>query len=447
MERSIELSEKYENNSESAFIQNVHTIDWYQKIPLSYITSPFFLWVVLILIMNRKNWKRPIMLLLIVHWMFRSTGDLLNKTFYLNIGSYTQNMYIGYALANIFWCCGEIIGDWYPLIRTRAIINHKKKIRIVYVTCAFYNLTKICSILYNFYEISILLSNPDEHQIMENDLKRWTVMASIQIGSFLYDLSVILCLKQNLFDQLNHCRSSLKNTFTEKFKRISEFRIFLSMAATLTFLPIILIFIFFIFKSIEANKSSLLSTETIENIRRVVIDINFNLIYIDQILLKYYASNNNNNNNNSVSKSETKSNFNSDSKIKTSQNKIYRELTNYNKLNNKNTININNNNNLTKMKSNETLIALNNIETTVRIDNNSLLRPITKYNYDTLSSVSSTTYFENISKMNNNESLTRQNKSYNYDNNYHNTTINYNNNSIHNYNRDSDNKIIDYYNY
>ncbi|OUM70538.1 hypothetical protein PIROE2DRAFT_1423 [Piromyces sp. E2] len=324
MEEILAVSEKYSNYTliVPENVQKGRTIDAYQKVALSYILSPYFLWVVLILIMNGKNWKRLIMILLIVHWIFRSTGDLLNKTMDISPGFNAQNMYTGCAVANIFWCIGEIIGDWYPLLRTKAIVNNKKKVRIVYFTCIIYNLTKVGSIIFYFLEMPILLYSSDPNVWNEYNLRWWSIVASMQSASFLYDLSVIICLKQNLFNQLKYYRSSIKNTFVERFKRISEFRILISMAVTVIFLPVILIFIFFLFRSFKIKEYTVLDTDAIENIRRIIANINYTLSYIDQILLKCYVDHRN--------KTEYKTNFNSgsSSKTKTSDNKTYRELQN-----------------------------------------------------------------------------------------------------------------------
>ncbi|OUM70537.1 hypothetical protein PIROE2DRAFT_1422 [Piromyces sp. E2] len=368
MERSIELSEKYGDFSVVVpdDIQRGRTTDAWQRVFNSYIKSPFFLWVVLILLMNRKNWKRPIMLLLIVHWLFRSTGDMLNKSMDISPGFTPKNMYVGAAIANVFWCVGEIIGDWYPLLRTKAIVNNKNKVRVVFVTCGIYNFTKIVEIAFYFIEVPLLLYSKDPNVYTEYNLRWWTVVAAIQTASFMYDLSVILCLKHNLFNQLKYYKSSVKNTFVERFKRISEFRILLSMSVTLMFLPLILVFIFFIFRSIKNNDSTPLATDNIELMRRAIIDINFNLIYIDQILLRCYVDND-----------KARKTMNSSSNTKISENKTYRELSSFN-------------NNYTA-----TMSTTNTMNDLSKSNSNTYVSNLSKDN-------SSNSYFESLSKMNNN---------------------------------------------
>ena len=60
--------------------------DYYEIIFNEYIRNVFFPWVCIILLLNKKNWKRPVIIILIGHWFLRSTGDLLRDTMYLRDG-------------------------------------------------------------------------------------------------------------------------------------------------------------------------------------------------------------------------------------------------------------------------------------------------------------------------------------------------------------------------
>jgi len=242
------------------------------------------------------------MLILLFHWILRSTGDALTNTMeYVPSNMNTmsndnrQNWFVGIGIANIFWIIGEICGDWYPLMRTKAIINNKEKIKRVYITCFIYNMIKIFSIFHFFYQFYNVNQNDNENQSMTKfGLYWWIVVAVTQISSLCYDLSVIICLKQNLFNQL-HSYSLGKNSFIERFKRISEFRIVFSMAANIIFFPIILLYIVFVLKYSLNNKSSVpFDDDSMEVVRKVVINVNYTLMYIDQILLKCYVKRNNN---------------------------------------------------------------------------------------------------------------------------------------------------------
>ncbi|OUM60674.1 hypothetical protein PIROE2DRAFT_13491 [Piromyces sp. E2] len=266
-----------------------------QEIALSFITSPFFIWVLLIFIVNKKHWRRPVLLLLISHWFLRSIGDILNKTANMYVPltkidkSTAKAWYIGGAIANIFWSSGEIIGDWYLLLRTKAIINNNKKIRIVFITCILFNVAKIWSIVFYFYEIPRQVANEDK---VKFQLRWWIITTTMQITSFFYDLSVMICLKQNLFNQLKFYNKE-KNSFVERFKKISEFRIFFSMAATMLFLPLLIVLIICCIKTYDGNDKNIDLIISVETLRQSIININYNLMYIDQILLICYVGRNN----------------------------------------------------------------------------------------------------------------------------------------------------------
>ncbi|OUM60677.1 hypothetical protein PIROE2DRAFT_13494 [Piromyces sp. E2] len=87
-------------------------------------------------IINRpidSHWKRPVIIMLIIHWVTRFIGDILREIMLLgkkepntNWPHSNKNWLIGQALAHTFWLISEIIGDWYPLVRTKAVTNNKK---------------------------------------------------------------------------------------------------------------------------------------------------------------------------------------------------------------------------------------------------------------------------------------------------------------------------------
>ncbi|OUM70539.1 hypothetical protein PIROE2DRAFT_1424 [Piromyces sp. E2] len=338
MEEILRVSERNSNYTliVPENVQKGRIRDAYQKVILSYFQSPFFLWVVFIVFMNKKNWKRPIMMLLIIHWLFRSTGDLLNKVMDISPGFSVTKMYIGTAFANVFWSLGEIIGDWYPLLRTKAIVNNKKKIKIVFITCGIYNITKICSIGFYFVEIPILLNSKNPNTWNEYNLRWWSVVAAIQ---------------------------SFKN-----------------------------------------KESITLNTNGIENIRRIIININFTLSYIDQILLRFYVDHRN--------KSGKRINFNSSSKSIILNNKYYKELQNPNfpSSNNQTLFNLTSNiksHSLSRINSTENILKSDNnnnntyFHSLSRINNNDKISDLNNNSYiESRSGESSNTYFEALIKIN-----------------------------------------------
>jgi len=300
--------------------------DVLQQMFMAYIESPFFFWVVLVLLMNSKNWKRPIMLILILHWFLRSTGDLIN--YYMNIETidmFPNRVYVGIGWATVFWMAGEMIGDWYLYVRTKALINDKGKLRFSLYTCIVYNFIKVFSIYNFFYEhnrdvkamqemIKMIQEHPElaatagqqQQQNTTYGLRWWYIVAGIQTASFLYDLSVIICLRKNLFKRLQDSTFG-KGSFVDKFIRVSEYRIILSMIATVIFLPILLVYIVFL---IVYSKQNQMNDETMDSVRQAVLNINFTLMYIDQILLKCYVNREKSKTYNNLSSSKNKSSSN-----------------------------------------------------------------------------------------------------------------------------------------
>lgn len=278
-------------------------VDTYQNIIEAFIKNDFFMWVCLILLYNYKNWNRPVILILVFHWILRSIGDLLNNTFSLmpwapdTYWPYTNQAWlVCCAIANVFWLSGEIIGDWYPYLRTKAVTNNHRKVRLVLMMCIVYNLVKIGNIYCYFSDYPIDLRLRDEKGNLIKDIakfkiKWWSIEIVLQIVSFLYDLSVIYALKACLFNKLKEYKSVSGNTFLSKFKQISEYRIILSMAASIIFLPFVIVFVIYVVTKYK-DKSTLSyipSDETVDYLRRVVLNFNYTLMYIDQILLKSYT--------------------------------------------------------------------------------------------------------------------------------------------------------------
>ncbi|ORX47641.1 hypothetical protein BCR36DRAFT_295243 [Piromyces finnis] len=277
-------------------------VDGYQYVINSYICNSYFPWVCLIILLNFINWKRPIILILILHWFFRSTGDLLRNTMELRpmddnmYWPYSQkNWYISNAVAHIFWLLGEIIGDWYPLIRTKAVTLNKEKLKFVYTTCILHNLVKVIGMYCYFMKFPIDLRHMDEngnllHGITQYSIAWWSTVSLMQISSLLYDLSVISALKTCLFNKIEEYKTFIKNTFLDKFKQISEFRIFFSMIFSIAFLPFVITFVIYLLSEFKKNNTlQYASSDTsIEQLRQVVLNFNYTLMYIDQALLLYF---------------------------------------------------------------------------------------------------------------------------------------------------------------
>ncbi|KAL6631591.1 hypothetical protein U3516DRAFT_491396, partial [Neocallimastix sp. 'constans'] len=240
------------------FDKYVPTIDRIQKIIVSLITNEFFPWVFLIILINRKNWKRPVIIILILHWLLRAIGDALReagellpipkdkRTLWPNTNA---RWIVGNAVAHLFWLSGEIFGDWYLYLRTKAVTINTVKINIVFYCCIIYNLVKFAGIASYFIYLPLDFNQVNKYGRQQNglqlfDITWWTIVAVYHIVGFVYDFSVMHALTTELFSKLKEYKTFSKNTFMDKFKQISELRIFVTMGATIIFLPFIIVIVF-----------------------------------------------------------------------------------------------------------------------------------------------------------------------------------------------------------
>lgn len=271
--------------------------------PLNFL---FFYWTLIVFILHKFNFKKPVMKLLLGHLILRCCGNILeelgnlfpnyysyhqngdNKNEYhceCNGGSSTLNPFrwiLTRFLGTFCWYTGEIIADWYPLIRTKAIVKNKS-IWIVYITCALFNLTKIFLIIFHFsmdptklYDLS---TGRFKKQIIDNFyINYWVVQLIIIYASVLYELSVYIVLKKNFFKVTKY-----DNGFFKNFKSLSEYRILVTAIITAIFLPIASIALFLkLYFIIVKNKNLEFEFETL---RLSIANLQYYMIFIDQILL------------------------------------------------------------------------------------------------------------------------------------------------------------------
>jgi len=269
--------------------------DYYQEMILSFVTSSFFPWLSIYLIIVGKNWKNSVSILLITHWVLKSIGSILES--YTKLIPWEQNKYYPYTSKGWILCCiyttfyivSGILGDWYPLLRTKAVVKDKKPLKKVYVTCILHITVKLSIIAIYYIFISMDLRIVDE-----NGKKVWNLLNVMTLKSILiyvsfitnviYDVTVILVIQDNVFKEDN---TYIKNSFLEKFKQISEYRIYYSMTATLLFIPFFLLEISYIaLTCLSKNDRCYTSTNT--KLFIFVRNINCYVMYIDQILIRYY---------------------------------------------------------------------------------------------------------------------------------------------------------------
>jgi hypothetical protein len=270
----------------------------------------FFYWTLLIFILHKFNFKKPVMKIILAHFILRTAGDVLDKIgdllprYYANTPVFDSNgleismdciydssakerhplkWFITRQLAILFWFTGEIAGDWYPLLRTRAVARDQKSIWLVYFTCGVFNLSKIAIIILHFTFSPTKLYNEkgvyNKEQMNYFYFKYWVIHLIIIYSSVIYDISVFYVLKKYVFKIIK-----TESGFLKKFKTISEYRIIVSAIISILFLPLISITI--IFKFYYLNKYHYHDLNfSFDEIRQSIANVQYFMIFIDQILL------------------------------------------------------------------------------------------------------------------------------------------------------------------
>jgi len=182
-----------------------------------------------------------------------------------------------------FWFTGEMIADWYPLLRTRAVAREKKSIRWVYLTCIIFNCTKVALIVLHFTLPAKDLYNEDGvYDKTKVDLfyfKYWVIQLLIIYSSVTYEIVVYQVLKKSIFEQ-NYSQYG----FLKKFRTMSEYRMLLAAIISIIFLPIVSVTI--IIKFFYYIKYSYHDLDfTFDEIRTVIANVPYYMIFIDQIML------------------------------------------------------------------------------------------------------------------------------------------------------------------
>jgi len=260
----------------------------------------------IVFIIHKLNYKKPVMKIILFHFLIRSIGNILYKLssvmthYYTNIEIKEGNKVVGYGcnyevsliemhplrwlitkqLVTLFWSIGEIIADWYPLIRTKEIVDGDKSLWIIYTTCILYNLSKI-GLVFHFFTINSKDLYNDQGVFQMNKLKYynnrcWIIHLIIIYTCVIYNISVFLVLKKRL--KLMNKMGSLN-----KFLSISEYRICFFLLVCIILYPIVSVTIILrLYYSIKYDRSL---DFTFENIRTLLVDSQYYMMFIDQILL------------------------------------------------------------------------------------------------------------------------------------------------------------------
>ncbi|ORX85073.1 hypothetical protein BCR32DRAFT_290929 [Anaeromyces robustus] len=298
----------------------------------------FFYWTLIICILHKFNFKKPVMKIIIAHYVLGILGDIFDKLgdlfqhYYANTyiddlridtkcintlsieTAHPFKFFLKRQVATIFWYSAGIFGDWYPLIRTKAVIKEKKMLTPVYITCGLFNLSKIVLIIHHWTLLPNQLYDENGVFIMENRdnfyMYHWLLQFIIICTSLLYDISVYYVLKKNFFPV-----NDSDFGFLKKFKTTSEYRILISAFISIFLLPLaaISILLKFYFMMTQRVKHAEFSYE---DIRLSIINLQYHMIFIDQILL-FQSNKEHSNMLSAVSgrrKKSTKSKFNSKKK-------------------------------------------------------------------------------------------------------------------------------------
>lgn len=264
------------------------------------IESQFFYWTLLLLIMYKFNTKRPVMKLILYHYTLRTIGDIIEK-----LGELTNNYYAldnnGNCINNtlyteqnplkwfltrqingFFWHIGEIVGDWYQLIRTKAVAKDGSLIKYVYLSCILYNLAKISIPISQLFLLPTKLyfpaGNYNEDYVNKYYNYYYALQLAVVITSLLYDVIVYIVLKKELFN-----KTISDYGFLKKFRLISEYRLVVSAVIGLIGLPIYMVVALIKIKTFDTKYRNI--NFSFENLRLVITNVQYMIIFIDQILL------------------------------------------------------------------------------------------------------------------------------------------------------------------
>ncbi|ORX47664.1 hypothetical protein BCR36DRAFT_295162 [Piromyces finnis] len=180
---------------------------------------------------------------------------------------------------NTFLIIYSVVGDWYPTLRTKAVIKNKRSIKFVYAACLIYNALKIYCFS-KMYSKEMFRISFDDYQL-------------IVIGSIIYDITILYVMRKNLFNRTNMNNSKmLKNSFMERFKQTSEYRIYCSIIVSLFLIPMIIlyhIYKYILNKNVDRDQFGNGIAPLLQTYLDIVLSFNYYIIFIDQILLKFYV--------------------------------------------------------------------------------------------------------------------------------------------------------------
>jgi len=290
-----------EQDSLNNKINDFRTVIYALSRPFSF---NFFYFTLLIFILHKFNFKKPVMKIVLYHYILRCAGNIIDKLgdlmprYYANtmtddgytckIDSSITEMHplkfvITRQAATILWYVGEIIADWYPLLRTKAVARGEKYLIYGYISCGIFNLSKVILIIFHFtLKPNELYQNDgtyNQKRVSEFYNIYWVIQLIIIYSSFLYDFTIFFVLKKKLSQMVQ-----MEFGFLKKFRNISEFRIIVAVVVSLLSLPIVTVTIIIKYYYIISKDYDKLDFN-FDEIRKLIANVQYYMIFIDQILL------------------------------------------------------------------------------------------------------------------------------------------------------------------
>jgi len=256
-------------------------------------SGQFFYWTLLLLMLHHFNFRKPVIKIVIIHYILRTIGDILDsyasryndyyhkvngncvKESVSKVEHHPLRWLISRQLAGIFWYSGEIVADWYPLLRTKAVADNQKDIWYTYLTCFIFNLSKIMIMFYHFTVNEIEIKQVEDH--FYNIY--WALYLVSLCCSLLYDSSIYIAMKRAIFKDTENINFG----FLKKFRTMSEYRILVTAIIGLIGIPIM-------------GTSAILRLKysdydwSFEDLRIFFVNTSYYMMFIDQLML-YSISN------------------------------------------------------------------------------------------------------------------------------------------------------------
>ncbi|ORX81427.1 hypothetical protein BCR32DRAFT_268282 [Anaeromyces robustus] len=286
-------------------IEKVRVIAYALHKPFQFL---FFYWTILIIVLYKFNFKKPVMKIILGYFTLSIIGNIIEKfgdllSFYYSnspeIDEKGNTIYkcvykasspemhplkwvLTRQICSIFWYTGEIIADWYPMIRIKEVEKDRQVIKYIYISFGIYNATKILLIFYYFFLSPRDLYDANgvynAEKVNQFYFPYWSIQLFMIFTAVIYNYTIYFVLKKN-FSKENQ---SSNIGFIKKFKNFSEYRLMFSSIVNVILLPLVSISIIFKFYYYYKYNYSHIDF-SFDEIKQNIINLSYNMIFIDQI--------------------------------------------------------------------------------------------------------------------------------------------------------------------